>query len=114
MLYTYMLRIQVGRDSASAKAVIFSTKASKKDTQDTPQMLRVALYHTKSWSKTTTIINSCFHFDNQLRKLPSICIKNTHKEALIPSSFPAPFPHGIVKRTRHSGRLVAQGTGGFG
>lgn len=50
---------------------------------------------------------------NQLRKLPSICIKTLIKK-LIPSSFPAPFPCGIMKRTRHSGRLVAQGTGGFG
>ena len=40
--------------------------------------------------------------------------KNTHKKALIPSSFPAPFPCGIMKRARLSGRLVAQGTGGFG
>ena len=40
--------------------------------------------------------------------------KNSHKKALIPSSFPAPFPCDIMKRTRHSGRLVAQGTGGFG
>lgn len=71
------------------KAVIFSTQVSKKDTQDTPEMLRIALYHTQSLSKTTTIIDSCFHFDNQLRKLPSICIKTLIKKL----SSPVPFLH---------------------